>query len=85
MKCQPGITPDWLHSHPLPTPMSMADLVLDAAAACQFVAVGDGDDDRWLEEEWIPSLRQKEKKGYIKTCHSTIFITIYNIYKHYSY
>ena len=39
---------------------SMADLVLDAAAACQLVAVGDCDDDRGLEEEWIPSLKQKE-------------------------
>ena len=63
-RCQPGNTRDWPHSHNLPTPMvSMADLVLDAAAACQLVAVGDSDDDRWLEEEWIPSLKQKETKG----------------------
>ena len=60
-RCQPGNTPDWPCSHILPTPMgSMADLVLDAAAACQLVAVGDCDDDRGLEEEWIPSLKQKE-------------------------
>ena len=51
-------------SRPTPT-ASMADLVLDAAAARQLVAVGDGDDDRWLEEKWIPSLKQKETKGAI--------------------